>query len=226
MPIPAVQGHALVARVALELLLGVDVPERLGVEEFVFLDVQLADRQRVAVAVAPVRRGQAGFEDLFHLVIVGVAAAIFVIIVPTRRPRPDRTVRRRCTPPSPIRGTSAAPGRPCSPPGARPRAGLAPWRDRSPLSASQVSPSSVYWWSSVIASLSGRVVLRPFAEQRGDPLDVLRLARRGDGSSSISRASGCRRGRGDSPSGAGGPRARNRRRMRRSGCGTGCPRRR
>ena len=45
MPIPAVEGHALVAGVALVVLFGFDVRERLRVEELILLDVQLADRQ-------------------------------------------------------------------------------------------------------------------------------------------------------------------------------------
>ena len=145
MAIPALEGHPLVARVALELLLGVDVPERLGVEELVLLDDQLADRQPVALAVAPVLRGQAGLEDLAHLILAGLRPRPH-----PRRHRPSadaapyRSRSRRRPPPSPIPRTSAAPGRPCSPPGARPPGGPAPWHDPRPSSASQASPSWVY----------------------------------------------------------------------------------
>ena len=38
MPVPAFEGHAGVARITLELLLGANVSERFRVQEFVFLD--------------------------------------------------------------------------------------------------------------------------------------------------------------------------------------------
>ena len=38
MPVPTFEGHAGVARITLELLLGLDVSERFRVQEFVFLN--------------------------------------------------------------------------------------------------------------------------------------------------------------------------------------------
>ena len=44
MPVPAVERHPLIAGVALEILLGLDVRERFRIEDLVLLDRQLADR--------------------------------------------------------------------------------------------------------------------------------------------------------------------------------------
>ena len=87
-PVPAVEGHARVARVALELLLGIDLGERFGVEDLVFVDAQLADRQ----AACPRRRSS------------GRRSGSSRRLPPSRtrwpRPRPRR--RRRPATPAPI----------------------------------------------------------------------------------------------------------------------------
>ena len=87
MPVPAFEGHAGVARIALELLLGADVSERFGIQEFVFLDAELADRQAPPRTVAPLFGGQAVLEDFSHLmetaaVILVVIILVFVFVVP------------------------------------------------------------------------------------------------------------------------------------------------
>ncbi len=81
MPVPAVERRALVARETAEILLGFHRPERLGIEQVVFIDVHRADRQSFALLVDQVLRGQGGLEDLFKLMGAGILILIFIVIV-------------------------------------------------------------------------------------------------------------------------------------------------
>ena len=81
MPVPTFEGHAGVARITLELLLGLDVSERFRVQEFVFLNAQLPNRQAVPRAVAPVFGGQAGLEDFSHLMQAVVVVPFVLILI-------------------------------------------------------------------------------------------------------------------------------------------------
>src|SRR5262249_56110878 len=87
--IPAVQRHPGVAGIAFEVLLGrLPLAERLGIEQLVLLDIQLAERQPVTFGVAPVVRSEAGLVDLPHLVTARIALPVITPVIAVPPPPP------------------------------------------------------------------------------------------------------------------------------------------
>ena len=77
--VPALQGQARVAGIVFELLLArVSVVEGVATDDFILDHPHLTELTGVAVAVRPVARGQAGVDDVSHLVL---ATGVVIVVV-------------------------------------------------------------------------------------------------------------------------------------------------
>ena len=80
--IPPLERHALVARVALEVLpAGLCVVQRRVGDDLVLVEMNLAELDLLAVPVGPVVRRQAGIVDFAHLVVAARLVVVFVVFV-------------------------------------------------------------------------------------------------------------------------------------------------